>query len=346
MLPVPQYIREIELAEAEKRKKALEELEKKGVDLQHIPKEEIEAGEGDAIAAFNHWFSYMERLEQSGRTEFVNQMDDLKARVVAWRLDTAERLRIAPTSVMEEHLLFKVAYATATLPPGQLMAKESLAAAGVRDNGIEELTKVLAEWTETVKESRKGDVDSDKDAQDVPMSFKPGEKVTPQRPWAYSVYRPMKKTGKANWEVSYDRFKKGEHPQTIAMKQQSGKPIQVATVIGHLLEPLQQGRPVNVQKLASFAEPPTKSQWEQLAGCEQETGIDVTKDPATSGKNGEKFAMRDFLSPIMGPTFTAKDYKERTPEESAKWGQWINNLNWYLAFRRVRFTPRFESSQA
>ena len=36
------------------------------------------------------------------------------------------------------------------------------------------------------------------------------------------------KSGKVpNWEVSYNRFLAGEHPQAIAMLQESGKPIQV-----------------------------------------------------------------------------------------------------------------------
>lgn len=341
MLPVPQYIRDLELAEAEKRKRALEELEKKGVDLQHIPEEEKEAGEGEAIAAYTHWFSYIGRLESSGRTEFINQMDDLKAQVIAWRLDIAEQNRIAPTTVMAEHLVYQIAYSTATLPCGQVMEKESLSAAGVGSNGIDELTKVLAEWTET----KKGD-SGDTEAHDVRMYFKPGEIVTPSKPWKYAVYRPNKKTGMAAWEASYVRFKKGEHPQTIAITQQSGKAIQVSTVIGHLLDALVQGRAVDLHRLASQTQPPTKEEWDSLTRCELETGMDVTKDPASSGKNSEKFAIRDFLLPIMGEAFVAKDYKERTPEESEKFSTWCGKMNWYAALRKVGYEPSFGSSSA
>ena len=345
MLSVPPYIRELELKEEEKRKKALEELEQKGVDLQHIPKEEQESGEGDAIAAFNHWFSYIGKLESSGRTEFVNQMDDLKSRIMAWRLDMAALLRIAPTSVMEEHMLYKVAYATATLPCGQRMEKESLAAAGVRANGIDELTQALAEWTETVKEPKKGDISStdDSQAQDSPMCFQSGETINPKKPWTYSVYRPNKKTGLAAWEASYMRFKKGEHPQTIAMKQQSGKAIQVSTVIGHLLEALTQGRSLDMHRLSSLSHPPSKQEWAELTRCESETGMDVTKDPTTSGRGSEKWTMRDFLLPIMGEEFAVKEYSQRTPEETEKWNKWLGKLNWYLALRRVGFEPNFGS---
>jgi hypothetical protein len=348
ILAVPKCIRELELVEAKKRKRALEELEKKGVDLQHIPEEEKEAGEGEAIAAYMHWFSYIGRLENSGRTEFINQMNDLKVRVIAWRLDTAEQNRIAPTTVMAEHQVYQVAYATATLPSGQVMQKESLSAAGVGSNGIDELTKVLAEWTESVKETKTsvGGGNDDTQSRDVPMYVKPGEILAPTKPWKYAVYRPNKKTGMAAWEASYVRFKKGEHPQTIAMSQQGGKAIQVATVIGHLLEALPQGRAVDLHRLASQTQPPSKEEWDTLTRCELETGMDITKDPATSGKNSEKFAMRDFLLPIMGEDFIAKDYKERTPEESEKFSMWCGKLNWYAALRKVGYEPSFGSPTA
>lgn len=344
---MPQYVRDLELAEAEKRKKTLKQLEEKGVNLEHIPEEEKEAGEGEAIKAYTHWHSYVQRLENSGRTEFINQIDDLKARVIAWRLDTAEKLRVAPTSVLPEHKIYQVAYATATLPPGQVMQKESLSAAGVDDNGIDELTKVLAEWGETAKETTTGAVDSSESEQhhDAPMFFQPGETVTPKKPWTYSVYKPNKKTGMAAWEASYVRFTKGEHPQTIAMSQQSGKAIQVSTVVGHLLEALQQGRAIDLQRLASSAQlPPTKQEWDILTRCELETNMDVTTDPATSGKNSERFVIKDFLVSVMGEAFTAKDYKERAPEESEKWNSWCGKLNWYMALRRVDYEPRFDSS--
>ena len=155
------------------------------------------------------------------------------------------------------------------------------------------------------------------------------------------VYKPNKKTGKATWELSYDRFNSGEHPQTIAMTQTSGKPIQVATVVGHLLEGLVQGRPIDFQRLATSEPPPTKSEWDELVRCSVETGLDVTDDPATSGVNSERFAMKDFLVPIMGNEFALKDYKERTLEESSLWNKWCTCLKWYQALKRVGYEPSF-----
>lgn len=278
VLPVPVSVREHEKLEEEKKQQTLAELKSKGVDLEQIPQEELEEGNGEAIAALKRWYSYVDSLEARGNKDRVNQMDDLKNRIEAWRMDMAERYRMAPGSVMEEHLLVKIAYATASCRTR--MDKEALIDAGVRSNGVDELTTALGEWADEVSKESVG-----KNNDDLPMSFLPGP-FQPSNPWRFATYKPNKKTGKAAWELSYDMFVKGTHPQAIAMTQKSGKPIQIATVVGHILEALVQGRSVDLSRLA-FAEPaPTRQQWQELVRCSVETGIDVLDDPATSGPNG------------------------------------------------------------
>lgn len=339
VLPVPISVRELERIEEEKKQKTLAELKDKGVDLQQIPEEELEAGEGEAIAALKRWYSYVDSMTARGRSDLVDQLDDLKNRIEAWRMDMAERYRMAPASVMEEHLLVKIAYATASLRAGGRMDKDALVAAGVRSNGIDELTTVLGEWADdTLKESDNG---ADGSEEDSPMCFVPGQLFRPDNSWRFSVYKPNKKTGVAVWEVSYDQFVNGTHPQTIAMTQKSGKPIQVATVVGHILEALVQGRAVDLHRLSSSEPPPTKNEWIDLVRCSAETGMDVTGDPATSGIDNDKFVMKDFLVPVMGNAFALKDFKERTPEESATWNKWMGCLKWYVALRRVGYEPSF-----
>ena len=53
--------------------------------------------------------------------------------------------------------------------------------------------------------------------------------------------------------------------------------------------------------------------------------------------------MKDFLIPIMGNAFALKDYKDRTPEESARWNKWCGCLKWYLALLRAGYEPTFGS---
>ncbi|KAL7497312.1 hypothetical protein ACHAWT_005759 [Skeletonema menzelii] len=335
ILPVPTSVRELEKAEAEKRRQALADLKSKGVDLEQIPDEELHCGEGECITALKIWYNYIDSLGNRGKSDLVNELDDLKSRIEAWRMDMAERYRMAPAAVLEEHLLLKIAYAAATC--NNKMDKEALIAAGVRSNGIDELTSVLGDWVdENAKASAKGDGEPD----DAPMTFTVGESVQASKPWRHAVYKPNKKTGKAVWEVSYDQFVTGTHPQTIAMTQASGRPIQVATVVGHLLDALEQGRTVDLHRLSSALPPPTKSEWEQLARCEVETCINVTDDPATAS-GGERFTMANFLLPIMGADFASKEYKQRTPEESEKFSKWCKLLKYYLAFRRAGVEPSF-----
>ena len=263
-------------------------------------------------------------------------------RIEAWRMDMAERYRMAPASVMEEHLLVKIAYATASLRSGTKMDKDALVAAGVRSNGIDELTEVLGEWLNATKPLALCGSDKADGDENAPMYFEPGKQFKPANPWEFAVYKPNKKTGKAVWELSYDRFVEGTHPQTIAMTQKSGRPIQAATVVGHLLDALTQGRSVDLDRLASVEPPPKKSEWDELVRCSVETGMDVTGEPEMSGARQQRFVMKDFLVPILGNEFALKDYKERTVEESAQFSKWCNHLKWYMALLRVGVTnPTF-----
>ena len=108
------------------------------------------------------------------------------------------------------------------------------------------------------------------------------------------------------------------------------------------MDGLLHGRPVPLKKLAAVVPPPNKEEWNELRRCEDLTGLDVEGDPSTSGTNGEAFRMTDFLAPLMGAAFLAKDFKERTEEERAKFNHWCSKLNWYLALRRSKYQPTFE----
>ena len=113
--------------------------------MQQIPQDELEAGEGEAIAALKRWHGYVDSMAARGRSNVVDWLDDLRNRIDAWRMDMAERYRMAPASVIEEHLLVKIAYAAASLRAGSHMDGGALVAACVRSNGIDELSAMLGE---------------------------------------------------------------------------------------------------------------------------------------------------------------------------------------------------------
>ena len=176
---------------------------------------------------------------------------------------------------MEEHLLVKIAYATASLRAGTRMDKEALAAARVCINGIDELTVVLGKWTEEhIKVSEDG---SSGNKDNAPMVVTPVKPFQAANSWRFTVYKANKKTGTASWELSYDHFAaKGKPRQTIAMTQSSGKPIQLATVLGHIYDGLVQCRLVDLHRLSLADPPPTKGEWQDHERCCVDTAIDKT----------------------------------------------------------------------
>ena len=167
--------------------------------------------------------------------------------------------------------------------------------------------------------------------------------IRPARARQHAVCKPNKKTGLAVWEVSYNRFVKGDSPQAIAMSPTSGRPIQVATVVGHLLDAITHGKPVDLARLAPFLPPPSKVEWEKLYEAELSTCMNVAGDPNCSGLDGAKFTMTDFLRPVVGHELVDKPFTERSEADRELFGHWCNQLKWYMALRRVNYQPTFKS---
>jgi hypothetical protein len=240
-----------------------------------------------------------------------------------------------------------VAYAAASIKGGK-MEKQSLLSVGVRLNGIDDLVQTINEWIEETHSTTTSTTHEKTNPSQnqttnhcPPMMILPDTAFQPTKAWDFATYKPNKKTGLAAWESSYNRFSRGEHPQTIAMSPENGRPIQVNTVIGHIMDALLCGRPVNLKYLSTIFPTPNQSEWDQLLQLEVETGINVTGNPKTCGKNGETLRITDFLEPIMGEAFTQKDAKERTDEERTRFETWCRHYKWFSTLRRVGFTPTF-----
>lgn len=341
VLPVTQTIREIERKAEEKRQRVLKQLSDAGVKVEKLPKEEVESGDGEVIRAFSKWHGYLESMRKKGRDERLAQLEDLLARIESWRATAASKYRMAPAAVLAEHTMVFMAYTVASMKPGLKVEPSALIAAGVRSRELDSLVDTLNQWVEEVQPAS-GDAAESGD--DAAMVFSAGAPFAPAKPWDYAVYKPMKKTGQASWESSHERFLNGEHPQTIAMSPANGKPIQMNTVVGHVLDGLVQGRPVPLERLSQFIPPPTKSEWEQLQEAEAATGMSVVDDPNSSGLGGSRFTMTEFLRPIMGDAFVDIPFADRTDDDKAKFGHWCEKLKWYMALRRVGYEPTFSEN--
>jgi superfamily II DNA helicase RecQ len=104
MLPVPASIREYEKEHQEKIQKSLEDLKKVGADIDQIPKHELEEGDGTVFKAIRTWYNYLDLLQRNGRTRRIDDLEDLRLRMDAWRMDVAAKYRIAPSDAMPDHL--------------------------------------------------------------------------------------------------------------------------------------------------------------------------------------------------------------------------------------------------
>lgn len=339
LLPVPESIRQIEKQEEEKRQKVLAQLERNGIKQDKLPREEVESGDGEVIRAYTKWHTYLENLQKSGKDDRVAQMESLVLVIENWRSATAIKQRMAPASVLAEHRLISIAYTAATMPPGVKLQAASLEAAGVRTREIGSLVAQLGAWVERMQPAPT--VSKTPTTKSAPMVL---SKIATNKVWQYAVYKPQKKTGMTAWEQSYARFDKGESPQTIAMTPTNGRqPIQVKTVVGHILDAIVQGRSVDMTRLVEYMPAPTQDDWEQLKQAEVTTGMDVTGDPNTSGKDGEKFLMTDLLRPIVGNRVADLPFTERSEAEKEDFLLWCDRLKWYMALCRAGYEPRFHS---
>ncbi len=329
LLPVPQSVRDQEKQEDERRQRVLKELSNRGLKKETLPESEVNAGDGTVIRAYSKWYSFIEGARRHSEQR-ATDLEDLLKLIDNWRAETAIKLRIAPASVLAEHLMVSLAYSVASLPQHVTLNRDMVLAAGVRTITVDDLVASCLRWREKsqLAQPSEGTVGNTKSMVLRTIQCKR---------WEFAVYKPQKKTGKATWENYFDRFYAGENPLAIAMAPGDGKkPIQVQTVVAHILEGCSFGREVDLERLAEFMPPPNEKQWEELRAAELATGMDVCADPETSGRNGDKFTMTEFLKPIVG---------EKTENmDRAVFGQWCNYLKWYLTLRRAGYEPKFVDS--
>jgi RecQ family ATP-dependent DNA helicase len=336
VLTVPQSLRDLEHEDREVRQRVLTQLEEAGINLELIPNEEFESGDGITIQAYLKWNSYIKSLRKRNREDYIQELENLLSRIEVWRHSTAEKVRMAPSTVLAEHLTYSIAYTVATLQ-GKV-EKDALVAVGVRSRELESLVQSIHQWQDDVQIVSSSSV---KDTTIMSQMVLP-DMFTPPRAWEHAIYKPLKKTGIASWESSHTRFVSGEHPQAIAMSPISGNPVTVATVINHIMEGLVQGRSTPLKRLAFLTNPlPRSDVYDRLIECESMSGMDPVGLPAVSGRDGETFRMTDFLRPIIGDELADKPFGDRTPKDKAELKEWYAALNWYLVFRRIGYEPSF-----
>ena len=223
MLPMPQVMIDARKAAEQRKEQNIAALVSAGVNMDQVPAEELQEGAGDVMTVLTMWVAQIQRLRSSESSTQRERADLLEAalkEVQNWRDAKARELKIAPAAVLPDFLAMKIIHARAT-------DVEALVAAGVRIKGVEELAALMI-----AKLPPAFTATSAAGASDGSTMLLPEGIFTPTKAWMHAVYKVAKNGKLPAWEPSYQSFSNGVHPQAIAVNQESGKPIQAATVVG------------------------------------------------------------------------------------------------------------------
>ncbi len=325
LLPVPECIRTAERDAEEKRLKTINTLTNAGIDISNIPDTEISQGTGEILNAYTHFFNKIEQTRKYDAKK-ADAMLKLKDTILEWRAITAEKLLMSPASVLAEHLVFAIAYASTQGPLSEMQLREI----GVRVRGTDDLSARIASWcTDNNIQSESQQQQNGNNSGnmiELPSKFQ-------MPPWELAVYLPDKP-----WEYSAIKFANGESLAAIAVQQgvtKAGIPkkaILPSTVGGHLLQALPYGRHcIDLDRLAVEFHPPMLSEWNILSKLERENGIDVT--------TAFTINRADFLASVY-PAVKIP-FNERSDPQKFAVTRAFRNLDWYISLRRCSYEPKF-----
>jgi hypothetical protein len=152
-----------------------------------------------------------------------------------------------------------------------------------------------------------------------------------------------------NWAVSTDRFARGGETLTaVAMSQPSGKPIQVATVRGHLLKGLVAARaPIDLQRLqrecVGAGEVVSRAHWEALDVAAAALTpplrlVDASEWGVRGDKKFDLVRQPDLLALVDGGALRGvldKAWIDRSDAERQTYSAWLAAVDWWAALHRV-----------
>ena len=332
MMPVPQIMIDEEKAVKKRVEENIAELVNAGVSLDQVPAEEIEDGSGDVMTVLMMWVRTIQRLRTGETSSQASKQraDELEAtlqEVQHWRDNKAKELKMAPVAVLPDYLAMKIIHARAT-------DKDAIIAAGVRIRGVEELAALMLKRFPPPAAAAAGS--GGLGAGNQGNLLLPEGEWAATKAWAHAVYKVAKNGALPKWEVSYKRFTAGEHPQAIAMDQENGKPIQANTVIGHILEAMTHGRPVNLRRLVTIAGAalPNDREWTSIEDAVAGLGLDVVKLATVSTK--------DIMLASSGRADIPGDQK--TDDDKKIEAAWYERVKWFLAFKRAGVPVSFTST--
>ena len=199
MIPPTEAMLISEQAEKEKVTKRMQIHIDRGLDLSIVPQEEKDEGKGPTLQTLTTWYMKLKKYrEDTTKVHLADKYIELRLRILSWRNETAQLLKMAPTTVMREILTYKIAYSLVT-------TEADLFEIGVRSNRINVLASLL---TSSIAELELEQMKSESSERDVgakmilpsgtfhPNPMPPFAPVLPKKP-------PKKEAG---WKINYRKF--------------------------------------------------------------------------------------------------------------------------------------------
>ena len=333
VLPIPESVARAMREAAEIADKKVKELVDAGVDVGAVPQSELDAGTGPALDSELRWVRMLRHYEESGKAERAETYREMLRRVLSWRDNAASELGMAPGAVMPSFLAKNIAY---TMP----ITADGLRGAGLRVKGVEGLAALIAQSKSELGLERAIAAaatgtggGSGARRMYLGMVDSPG--------WEFATYKPGRKGAPPTWEVSYERFRAGESLETIAMTQESGKPLQVSSVCNHMFEALAQGRrPLDLARLypggtGPAGTVPDEREWIRM----EEAALAANLDPGRQPGVEPRFTMKGVLTQII-PGVDA-DPNTKTAQQKALEGFWYDRIRVWQQLRKCRVIPQW-----
>eukprot|EP00041_Stephanoeca_diplocostata_P029522 m.874384 g.874384 ORF g.874384 m.874384 type:complete len:929 (-) comp23574_c0_seq5:426-3212(-) len=330
MCEVPKAVRDGE-REFHKR---IQTLRDSGVDLSTIPQTELTNGGvgGPNLDAEENWIKLLARYREKGDIDREKNMKTLLQRIMTWREKQAVALRMAPAAVCTNALAKRLAYVMPTTVDG-------VRGVGLRVGALETLADTIEHALTEFGWRQASASDPSTATEDQEMIFAVGKWSKPG-----VAHRQVSATSSVAFEKSAARFQQGENIHAIAANPgvtKAGKakaPVQVSTILSHLLRAAEMGIPIDLARLKANLEgnstdlPPTQREWDQILSAVDESGVDVL-DPTAPTKV------------LLEKVFPAglKPKEEKTVEEDVMTKTWYAKIRWFCALRRLEYPIQFPS---
>jgi superfamily II DNA helicase RecQ len=325
----------------------LERYQKLGINLSNIPVEELDAGGGPILDIFSIWYKKIIKLHNSENIiekKLADNYEELYRRICKWRLKISDKLSVAPVSVISEHLIIKICYS-------KIKTYEDLISLGIRTKGTRELALLIKESIIELKLDTIISMSSNNyltgDAMVLPKGlFQPKPKPI------YNPQKPKKKSNKLqNWENTYNMFmsKKNIIPTIIAATSGS-KPVQVNTIIKHLLIALVTGKPVDLERLYNGLPKEdiilNKTIWDEIEKINEWGDLSSPDiwEKGTGLKNFNFSYKMDMLKVVNNSEISSileSEYKDRSVAEQQKYSMWRNAIERWSLLKRAKVPIAF-----